>query len=570
MKKSFLLAAIFILTAAMLSFSTPLQARPALGGGTVRYVLDEGGVDQGVCSNPQAPCKTIGYAVNHAQSGDVIRIANKFQPAVYNEHVVINKSLRLEGGWNTTPTPHTLTWRRPDPCEASRTVIDAGHNGRPLTITGVSAEIDCLTIQNGDASGLGGSGMGYDVGGGVFSDHAQLTLSNSVIVNNVASTNTIGWGGGVGVMGGRIVMSHNRVASNTGSSANNGYGGGVYVRSGSGELVGNTIRDNRASNSGYGGGGGVMSFSSEMVLLKNDVMKNRASWSVSGTGGGVMAWYGSLRMDGDTVRMNHSSGNGMTTGHGGGIAGKGLVTCALNNIKVSRNRTPEWGGGVYLDEAANMEVSNSRIIDNEAQKGGGVYLHHGQQATIRQSDINRNDAQVGAGVYVDGMTGSFYLDNAIVSGNNTSPAAHGAGLYLMTPHVYLRHDTFVNNAGLSGVAAGTGQISMQNCIVANHTKGLIVQTPGHAALSGTLWWNNVTDYSGAVTVSPPNIHADPHFVDPGCGFYHLKTTSPAIDAGVNAGIVIDIDGDPRPIGAGYDIGADEYVADHVRLPWILR
>ncbi len=42
----------------------------------------------------------------------------------------------------------------------------------------------------------------------------------------------------------------------------------------------------------------------------------------------------------------------------------------------------------------------------------------------------------------------------------------------------------------------------------------------------------------------------------------LVNTSPAIDAGVDAGIFVptDFEGDKRPFGEGYDVGADEYVA----------
>ena len=57
---------------------------------------------------------------------------------------------------------------------------------------------------------------------------------------------------------------------------------------------------------------------------------------------------------------------------------------------------------------------------------------------------------------------------------------------------------------------------------------------------------------------PGNIAADPLFV--GGGDFHLTEGSPCIDAGVEAGLYIDIDADTRPFGAGYDIGADEYIS----------
>ena len=56
-----------------------------------------------------------------------------------------------------------------------------------------------------------------------------------------------------------------------------------------------------------------------------------------------------------------------------------------------------------------------------------------------------------------------------------------------------------------------------------------------------------------------NLAVDPLFVKPGKDV-HLTAGSPLIDAGTCTGApTTDIDGDPRPTGAGCDIGADEFV-----------
>ncbi len=79
------------------------------------------------------------------------------------------------------------------------------------------------------------------------------------------------------------------------------------------------------------------------------------------------------------------------------------------------------------------------------------------------------------------------------------------------------------------------------------------------SLEGTLWGND-TDWGGAGTIiiGTVNVWGDPAFVDPDAGDYHLGPGSAAIDAGVNAGVTTDIDGNPRPHGGGFDLGADEY------------
>jgi len=54
-----------------------------------------------------------------------------------------------------------------------------------------------------------------------------------------------------------------------------------------------------------------------------------------------------------------------------------------------------------------------------------------------------------------------------------------------------------------------------------------------------------------------NIEADPLFILSRAN-YHLRPDSPCIDAGKDAGVYKDIDGQDRPWGAGFDMGADEF------------
>lgn len=52
------------------------------------------------------------------------------------------------------------------------------------------------------------------------------------------------------------------------------------------------------------------------------------------------------------------------------------------------------------------------------------------------------------------------------------------------------------------------------------------------------------------------MNVDPLFVNPSTADLHLRSDSPARDV-VDDGPGVDFEGDPRPQGARFDLGADE-------------
>jgi len=63
------------------------------------------------------------------------------------------------------------------------------------------------------------------------------------------------------------------------------------------------------------------------------------------------------------------------------------------------------------------------------------------------------------------------------------------------------------------------------------------------------------------------IIGDPKFVNPAGGDFHLREDSPAIDSGSSIDAPSDdFDGNPRPQGAGYDVGAFEFMGMGVNGP----
>ena len=52
-------------------------------------------------------------------------------------------------------------------------------------------------------------------------------------------------------------------------------------------------------------------------------------------------------------------------------------------------------------------------------------------------------------------------------------------------------------------------------------------------------------------------YGDPLFAAPDAHDYHIAVGSAAVDIAINVGVLKDVDGESRPSGGGYDIGADE-------------
>jgi uncharacterized repeat protein (TIGR01451 family) len=101
---------------------------------------------------------------------------------------------------------------------------------------------------------------------------------------------------------------------------------------------------------------------------------------------------------------------------------------------------------------------------------------------------------------------------------------------------------------------------MTNTILVSHSVGISATEYSSVTVNGVLWHDTPITVSQALTsfVMAQNQHAgDPAFADPDNGNYHIGPGSAAIDTGVDAGVDHDIDGDPRPLGSGYDLGADE-------------
>jgi hypothetical protein len=199
----------------------------------------------------------------------------------------------------------------------------------------------------------------------------------------------------------------------------------------------------------------------------------------------------------------------------------------------------------------NTIVSNTATLNpGSLGEGGGLRFRGGNPFTLTNNLVADNHATAGGGAWLAGH-----------------PAEHALGRLL--------HNTIADNLG-----GGQGvfmhedaTLVLTNTIIAGHDgAGIAVNASCTATLEATLWYDNGmdTDGEGTIFTGTVNVAGGPSFAAPDVWDYHLTSGSPAIDAGVEAGVTSDLDGEPRPQGDAPDIGADEFRYFQVYLPLVLR
>ncbi len=443
--------------------------------------------------------ETIQAAIDASEDADTVLV----QPGEYVENIDFDGHNIVVGSLFLTIGDTTFV---------ERTIIDGDGNGSVVLISSGESRntvLSGLTIQNGAG----------EMGGGMFIRNSSPTLTQLIIQNN----NNNGYnGGGIYMDRGEPVLTNVTIRDNRAN-----YGAGITCGDQCNPILNNcSILNNRAS----GGAGIKISGENTTFILNNVIIEGNAA---SDEGGGIRCAYGNLILNNVIV-----TGNGAE--EGGGINCMWYSRVEMTNVTISNNGAL-WGGGVYCNIGSELIITNSNIIGNSASMGGGLCVYCDNtlvRCILNNVSICDNSARSqGGGIYFEGpcrMENNNDLEMINVTIANNNAENDGGGIYMVDEaHAVLVNGIFWNNA--------------PEQVFAPRRNDLNLLSLGYSNIEGGE--NGIEDNGNIdITWLEGNINADPLFVNPDEGEYHLTEDSPCIDTG-------NPESEPNPDGTRADMGA---------------
>lgn len=218
--------------------------------------------------------------------------------------------------------------------------------------------------------------------------------------------------------------------------------------------------------------------------------------------------------------------------------------------------------GVILEVRGSSQVTIYDLtIAGASGPGGtglGISLPPGSSASLTLNRVTVTGNQ-GGGISISG--GQFDITNSVIAGNGGAQTSFGGVHFDQIDNGTRRFDfnTVADNVAKDGTSVGvvctlvTQVVTFSdNIVYGNQIGGTRTQVGG----ANCNW--TYSDIGPDTVSGTGNINADPLFVDPAQNNFHIQSTSPVRGkADPGATVHVDIDGETRPQGSGYDMGADE-------------
>ena len=272
-----------------------------------------------------------------------------------------------------------------------------------------------------------GGGSDDKPGGGIYVDNGTVNIRGGVIAANRGRS-----GGGIFFQNGTLNISGGAVTGNEVINGHSDNGGGIYVNSGTLNLSGGYVTNNYKAcdcndcrndvNNTHGGGGIALANSSVMNMTGGYVTGNYSGLAGGGIYAGFFGHNVRFTMSGGTI-----AGNCAELGEGGGLriaGGTNGVIQATNKVYITNNITNsnnDWGGGgIFVQDKGNLNITNALITDNTAGGyGGGVAACPTGETLITHTDgaaIYRNSD---SGLHMSGGGNGKNADSEIAQKNDT-------------------------------------------------------------------------------------------------------------------------------------------------------
>ena len=223
------------------------------------------------------------------------------------------------------------------------------------------------------------------------------------------------------------------------------------------------------------------------------------------------------------------------------------------------------------DDATDDDATDDDDDDDDDDEDSRGVSNHGTgddapSAGSGQADDDDDDGEDSYGVY--NYYGTVTMTNNTINGGSGSESV-GVSNYDGTATLALANNTIDGGSGDSSYGVcnysyGTATL-VNNDIWGVDVDCLIYDGDSQECDANTIGEVNACEWYGCGEASG-NISDDPLFVKPTGGDFHLQSTSPCRDTGIDPvpnyidpGFVeFDFEGDARPYGSRWDIGVDEW------------
>ncbi len=327
----------------------------------------------------------------------------------------------------------------------------------------------------------------------------------------------------------------------------NGGGGAIFMDEGYPNdpenilhpVIINNIFENNYSAS-YGGAiyynyGLAVEAPREYCSIENNIFRNNTATY----GGAIAIQYSELKILNNTFENNSS----ISGGSGGAIyIYNGSITDLYSEVSYNTfdgntaidTQVDGTGGALYIAGMAGGEVFNNRFFNNEASSGGGAVFCANSYFVFFNNLIYKNTCtNRGAGLCI------YNYDGCLV-GSNTIADNIGPGITI-SPYIGDVDSYIINNIIWGNTSSVTWTYNQSQALPTFHYNDIEGGVPAFG-----------NDAGG-------NIDTDPMFGRNEMIIYRLREGSPCFNSAYAAGACPsnDLVDNPRPLGAGYDLGCYE-------------